>query len=37
MQRYPVEVLSDQELADIHAYLSSIKARAVKDIPQLRD
>ena len=37
MPRYPVEVLSDQELADIHAYLSSIKARDVKDIPQLRD
>ncbi len=37
MPRYPVEVLSDQELADIYAYVASIKARAAKDIPQLRD
>jgi mono/diheme cytochrome c family protein len=37
MPRYPVEVLSDQELADIYAYVASIKARPAKDIPQLRD
>lgn len=36
MPRYPVEFLSDQELADIYAYISSIKAPA-KDIPQLRE
>ena len=38
MPRYPVEVLSDQELADIYAYVSSIKAGpSAKDIPALRD
>jgi mono/diheme cytochrome c family protein len=38
MPRYPVEVLSDQEMADIYAYVASIKAGpAAKDIPLLRD
>ena len=37
MPRYPVEVLSDQELADIYAYVAAIKARPARDIPQLRD
>ena len=37
MPRYPVEVLSDQELVDIYAYIASIKARPAKDIPALRD
>ena len=37
MPRYPVEVLSDQEMADIYAYVASIKSRAAKDIPALRD
>jgi mono/diheme cytochrome c family protein len=37
MPRYPVEVLSDQEMADIYAYIASIKAPAAKDIPALRD
>jgi len=38
MPRYPVEYLSDQELADIYAYISSIKPGAsAKDIPALRD
>ena len=37
MPRYPVEALSDQELADIYAYVASIKARPAKDIPALRD
>jgi mono/diheme cytochrome c family protein len=37
MPRYPAEVLSDQELADIYAYVASVKARAAKDIPALRD
>ena len=38
MPRYPVEVLSDQELADIYAYVSSLKpGPGAKDIPQLRD
>jgi mono/diheme cytochrome c family protein len=38
MPRYPVESLSDQELADIYAYVSSIKpGAAAKDIPLLRD
>ena len=37
MPRYPLEVLSDQEMADIYAYVASIKARAAKDIPALRD
>lgn len=37
MPRYPVEVLSEQEMADIYAYVASIKARPAKDIPALRD
>jgi mono/diheme cytochrome c family protein len=37
MPRYPVEVLSEQEMADIYAYVTSIKARPAKDIPALRD
>lgn len=38
MPRYPVEVLSEQELADIYAYVSSIKPGPnAKDLPQLRD
>jgi len=38
MPRYPVEVLSDQEMADIYAYIASIKAGpAAKDLPLLRD
>jgi mono/diheme cytochrome c family protein len=37
MPRYPVEVLSDQDMADIYAYIASIKARPAKDIPALRD
>jgi mono/diheme cytochrome c family protein len=38
MPRYPVEYVSDQELADSHAYLSSFKAGAkAADIPLLKD
>ena len=38
MPRYPVEFLSEQELADIYAYVASIKpGPAAKDIPLLRD
>ncbi len=38
MPRYPAEFLSDQELADIYAYVASIKpGPAAKDIPLLRD
>jgi mono/diheme cytochrome c family protein len=38
MPRYPVEFLSDQEMADIYAYVASIQpGRPAKDIPQLRD
>ena len=38
MPRYPVEVLSEQEMADIYAYVSSIKpGPSAKDLPQLRD
>jgi mono/diheme cytochrome c family protein len=38
MPRYPVEVLSDQEMADIYAYVASIKpGPAAKDLPLLRD
>jgi len=38
MPRYPVEFLSDQEMADIYAYVASIKpGRPAKDIPALRD
>ena len=38
MPRYPAEYVSDQELADIHAYLSTFKAGAkAADIPLLRE
>ena len=38
MPRYPVEVLSEQEIADIYAYISSIKpGPSAKDLPLLRD
>ena len=38
MPRYPVEVLSDQEMADIYAYVASIEpGPAAKDLPLLRD
>jgi mono/diheme cytochrome c family protein len=38
MPRYPVEVLSDQEMTDIYAYVTSIKpGPAAKDLPLLRD
>jgi mono/diheme cytochrome c family protein len=37
MPRYPVEALTEQDLADIYAYIASIKARPAKDIPALRD
>ena len=38
MPRYPAEFLSDQELADIYAYIASIKpGREAKDLPLLRD
>ena len=38
MPRYPAEYVSDQELADIYAYLSSFKAGAKSaDIPLLKD
>jgi len=38
MPRYPVEVLSDQEMADIYAYIASIKpGLTAKDLPLLRD
>ena len=38
MPRYPVEVLSDQEMADIYAYVASIRpSPAAKDLPLLRD
>jgi len=38
MPRYPVEVLSEQEMADIYAYVSSIKpGPAAKDLPLLRE
>jgi len=38
MPRYPLEVLSDQEMADLYAYVASIKpGRAAKDLPLLRD
>ena len=38
MPRYPVDFVSDQQLADIYAYVSSIKAGpGAKDIPALRD
>jgi mono/diheme cytochrome c family protein len=38
MPRYPVEFLSDQDLADIYAYVASIKpAPAARNIPLLGD
>lgn len=38
MPRYPVEFLSERELADIYAYLSSVKpGPEARDIPLLRD
>ncbi len=38
MPRYAVEFLSDRELADIYAYLSSLKpGPKARDIPLLRD
>ena len=38
MPRYPVEVLSDQEMADIYVYVASIQpGPAAKDLPLLRD
>ena len=38
MPRYPQKEVSDQELADIYAYLASIKAGpSAKDIPLLRE
>jgi mono/diheme cytochrome c family protein len=37
MPRYPAEFLSDQQLADIYAYVASIKpGPGAKDIPLLR-
>jgi ubiquinol-cytochrome c reductase cytochrome c subunit len=35
MPPYQKEILSDQDLADIHAYLSSITAKDYKSIPLL--
>ncbi|HEU4352475.1 MAG TPA: cytochrome c [Burkholderiales bacterium] len=38
MPRYPVEFLSAQEMADIYAYVSSIKpGPPAKELPLLRD
>jgi mono/diheme cytochrome c family protein len=38
MPRYPLQQVSDQELADIHAYLSSIKpGPKAADIPLLKE
>jgi mono/diheme cytochrome c family protein len=38
MPRYPVEFLSERELADIYAYVSSVKAGPkARDIPLLKD
>ena len=38
MPRYPAEFVSEQDLADIHAYLSSMKAGAkASDIPLLKE
>jgi mono/diheme cytochrome c family protein len=38
MPRYSAQYVSDQDLADIYAYLASFKAgRAAKDIPLLRE
>ena len=38
MPRYPVEYLSDQQLADIYAYIASIKqGPSAKDVPLLQE
>ena len=38
MPRYPAEFVSEQDLQDIYAYLSGVKAGpAAKDIPLLRE
>ena len=38
MPRYPVEHLTDQQLADIYAYIASIKpGPSAKDIPLLQE
>lgn len=38
MPRYNAQFVSDQDLADIYAYLASMKpGRSAKDIPLLRD
>ena len=38
MPRYPVEFVSDQDLADIHAYLSTFKAGVkASEIPLLKE
>lgn len=38
MPRYPQKAIGDQDLADIYAYLASIKpGPAARDIPLLRD
>jgi mono/diheme cytochrome c family protein len=38
MPRYPVEQISDQELADVYAYLVSVKPGAkASEIPLLKD
>jgi mono/diheme cytochrome c family protein len=38
MPRYPAEFLSNRELADIYAYLASVKpGPQAHDIPLLRD
>jgi hypothetical protein len=38
MPRYAAEFVSDQELADIHAYLSTFKAgKRASEIPLLKD
>ena len=38
MPRYPAQYVSDQDLADIYAYLASMKAGpAARDIPLLRE
>jgi len=38
MPRYPAEFVSEQDLQDIYAYLSSVRpGSAAKDIPLLRE
>ena len=38
MPRYPAEHLTDQQMADIYAYVASIKpGKGAKDIPLLRE